>query len=74
MDNKEFKSLLKDAGLTKKKLSEMLKTSPHTVNGWGTTKDIPYWVESWLKNYIKAQALDSVKDVLCDPSDAPTGS
>ncbi len=66
MDNKEFKSLLKDAGLTKKKLSEMLKISPHTVNGWGTTKDIPYWVESWLKNYIKAQTLDSVKDVICD--------
>ncbi len=70
MDNKEFKRLLKDAGLTKKGLSEMLQISPHTVNGWGTTKDIPYWVESWLRNYIKAQTLDSVKSAICNAPDA----
>ena len=69
MDNNEFKRLLKDAGLTKKRLSEMLQISHHTVNGWGTTKEIPYWVESWLKNYIKAKTLDSVKDVICNTSD-----
>jgi hypothetical protein len=63
--------MLKDAGLTKKKLAQLLEISPHTVNGWGTTKDIPYWLESWLRNYIKAQTLDSVKDVLCDAPDTP---
>ncbi len=74
MTNDEFKQLLKKAGLTKKKLADIFGISPVTVNGWGhKEKPFPYWLESWLHNYIKAKTLDSVKDVICDESSSPIG-
>ena len=67
MTNEDFKSLLKKAGLSKKKLADILGISYNTVNGWGVVKGkpFPYWLESWLHNHIKAKTLDSVKDVIC---------
>ena len=75
MTNEEFKQLLKKAGLTKKEFAKQLGISPNTVNGWGVSKDkpFPYWVETWLNNYIKAKTLDNVKDVICTDESAPIG-
>ena len=66
MDKITFDKLLKKAGLNKKEFAFILGLKPQSVHSWGTTKDIPYWVESWLNNYIKAKTLDNVKDVICD--------
>ena len=67
MDKETYKSLLKKAGLTNKKLAELLGTHHQTVNNW-TARGYPYWLESWLNNYIKANTLEnafnSVKDVI----------
>ena len=71
MNNDEFKGLLKEAGLTKKKFAELLGTSSEVVNNWNTkNREIPYWVKSWLKlwvccnNGIKLRNL--LKDNICD--------
>ncbi len=40
----------------------MLGVSYVTVNGWGSSQNIPYWVESWLKNYIKAKKFDEMME------------
>ncbi|SFO96999.1 helix-turn-helix domain-containing protein [Hydrogenimonas thermophila] len=64
MDKETYKALLKKANLTNKKLAELLGTHHQTVNNW-TARGYPYWLESWLNNYIKAKTLDSVKDVIC---------
>ena len=72
MDKTTFDNLLKKAKLTKKEFALKLGIKPQSVHSWGTTKDIPYWVETWLNNYIKAKTLDNVKDVICtDDSTAP---
>jgi pyruvate/2-oxoacid:ferredoxin oxidoreductase beta subunit len=58
MDNLEFKKLLVNAKLTKKEFSQIFNISQTTVNGWGTSgKGFPYWVKSWLENYIELQQV-----------------
>ena len=59
----EFKQLLKEANLTKREFSELLQISYQGVNNWGTNnREYPYWVKSWLVNYIKAKSYESIKD------------
>ena len=59
----EFKQLLKEANLTKREFSELLQISYQGVNNWGTNgREYPYWVKSWLENYIKAKSYDMIKD------------
>ena len=64
MTNEEFKRLLKNANLNKKQLAEILGIAQQTVNCWGTTQNIPYWVETWLENYIKAKDMDTLIHIL----------
>lgn len=60
MDKERFKHLLKLANISKKELALMLNISQVTVNGWGSTQSIPYWMESWLVNKIKANYYDEI--------------
>lgn len=60
LDRDYFKVLLEKAGLSKKDFASKLDISYSTVNGWGSTQNIPYWVQSWLENYIKAKSLDTI--------------
>ena len=71
MDYQLFKSTLKQQGLTIKEFAAMCGLNPKTISiTWKTKDEVPMWVESWLKNYIKAQTLDNVKDVICKAPDA----
>ena len=65
MEKIEFQSLLKEAKLKKKDLATILGIGQLSVNNWGSSKDIPYWVESWLDNFIKARKFDEAKNLLC---------
>jgi len=56
--------LLRKAGLTKKELANILKINVGSVNNWGSTQNIPYWVKSWLENYIEKKKLESIKQSL----------
>ena len=60
MTKERFKELLKEVGLSKKQLAEILGVAEQTVNNWGSTNKVPYWIESWLQNYIKAKDLDTI--------------
>ncbi|EAL1800929.1 XRE family transcriptional regulator [Campylobacter jejuni] len=63
----EFKKLMINANLSKKELAEKLEVSYNAINGWGTNgRDYPYWVKSWLENYIKAQKYNKIKDLIKD--------
>jgi predicted XRE-type DNA-binding protein len=61
----EFQSLLKTAQLKKKDLANILGIGQSSINNWGSSKDIPYWVETWLGNFIKAKKFDEAKKLLC---------
>jgi len=65
LEKKEFQSLLKEANLKKKDLAIILGIGQLSVNNWGSSKDIPYWVKSWLDNFIKAKKFDEAKSLLC---------
>ena len=65
MDREEFNDLLKQAGLNKRELSDLLETTYQGVNNWGTNgRGYPYWVKSWLVNYIKSKTLDTVVEAV----------
>jgi len=64
VDKIKFNKLLEDANLNKKELANLLGCAIQTVNNWGSTQNIPYWVESWLNNYIKAKVSDKVIDAV----------
>ncbi len=49
----DFKEKLERAGLTVGLFAEMVGVSKGSIYTWSNRK-IPYWVESWLDNYIRA--------------------
>ena len=60
MNSERFKTLLKSAQLSKKILAEKTNLAYSTVNNWGSSQNIPHWVESWLENYIKARCFERI--------------
>lgn len=64
MKNEELKDKLRTAGLSKKSFAELVGLKYQTVINWGSSKNIPHWVESWLELYIEAQKSMSVKQAI----------
>jgi DNA-binding transcriptional regulator YiaG len=64
MTKDNFNILLKKANFSKTNFAKQFNLTVGTVNNWGSSKDIPYWVESWLQNYIKAKDLDNIVDTV----------
>jgi DNA-binding transcriptional regulator YiaG len=64
MEKEEFNELLKKATLSKKEFANIIGISSASLNNWGSSQGIPYWVESWLKNYIKAKDMDKVVEAV----------
>ncbi len=58
----ELKSRLKQAGINKKEFARLVGLSYQTVNNWGCSKNIPHWVESWLKLYLQAKHYVELKN------------
>ncbi|QDF28970.1 helix-turn-helix domain-containing protein [Halarcobacter anaerophilus] len=64
MEKEEFNELLKKASLSKKEFASIIGISVGSLNNWGSSQGIPYWVESWLNNYIKAKDMDKVVEAV----------
>lgn len=65
MEKQKFNEMLKIAGLSKKEFGDILGTSGGTISNWGNEgREIPYWVESWLKLYIENQQCKKIKEAL----------
>lgn len=63
MNYEEFEELLNKAKLTKKEFSELVDMNYVSITNWNKSK-IPFWVESWLQNYIKAKVSDDIIDAV----------
>ena len=61
MKIKEFEKSLEKSNLNKTELAKLLKTSVSTISNWSSRGVAPYWVETWLENYIKAKSYNDVK-------------
>ncbi|AYJ81032.1 acyl carrier protein [Aliarcobacter cryaerophilus ATCC 43158] len=64
MEKEEFNELLKNANLSKKEFANILDINPGSLNNWGSSQNIPYWVKSWLENYIKAKDIDKIAETV----------
>lgn len=58
---KDLKILLSQANLSKKEFAEMIGISQQSVNNWGSSKNVPYWVKSYLQNYIKLRQYEAIR-------------
>ena len=60
-----FNELLKRVNLSKKEFAELVGVQYSSVNNWGSGKfGVPYWVKSWLENYIKSLDMDKIVEVV----------
>ena len=64
MKNEELKEKLRKAGLNKKQFATLVGLQYQTVINWGSSKNIPHWVDSWLELYAEAQKSMSVKKAI----------
>lgn len=62
MTQEELKKNLKKTGMNKKQLAQLLGLSYSTVNNWGSSKNVPHWVESWLSLYIEAKEYRELRE------------
>ena len=66
MEKEEFKEYLKKANLSKKEFANIIGIGVGSLNNWGSTQNIPYWVKSWLQNYIDKKKFDNIKNIIKD--------
>jgi len=64
MTKYDFKMRLAEAKLTRKDLARLLDLSLSTVNNWGSSRPVPYWMESWLGMYIELKECRELKEQL----------
>ncbi len=65
MTRDEFNNLLDEAALSKKEFCQEIGLQYNAVNQWGSNgRGVPVWVESWLKNYIRLQAFEKLRQIL----------
>jgi DNA-binding XRE family transcriptional regulator len=53
MDRVTFNTLLEEAELTKDEFAKIVELKYTSVNNWGSSQNVPHWVESWMKLYIE---------------------
>ena len=66
MNKEKLNKMLNDANISRKELAVKLNCATQTINNWGSTQNIPYWVESWLENFIEKKKFENMKNVLRD--------
>ena len=64
MTKEEYNLKLKEVGLSKKQLANILGVAVQTVNNWGSSQKFPRWVKSWLENYIDKKKFENIKEML----------
>jgi hypothetical protein len=63
MTNEEFNSALERAKLSKKKFAELVGADYKAVYNWSNEgRGVPYWVPSWIENYLKSEAYTLIKE------------
>lgn len=62
MNQRELKVLLAQADLSKKEFAQMVGINQQSVNNWGSNKNIPYWVKSYLLNYIELKKYKLIRE------------
>ena len=66
MEQEKLKNLLKRANLNKKEFAKEVGLAYQTVNNWGSSKNVPHWVESWLKLYIQTRSFSELREKMKD--------
>ena len=66
MDRVTFNALLVEAEITKEEFANKVNLKYASVNNWGSSQNVPHWVESWLKLYIENYKCKKLKQAIKD--------
>lgn len=64
MKNEVFEELLRQAKINKKEFANLVEMNYTSVTNWASNDNVPRWVRSWLKNYIKAKDIDKIAEAV----------
>lgn len=64
MNRVTFNTLLEEAELTKEGFSKIVELKYTSVNNWGSSQNVPHWVESWMNLYVENQKYKKLKKAI----------
>lgn len=66
MDRVTFNTLLEEADLSKEQFAKKVGLKYTSVNNWGSSQNVPHWVESWMELYIENDKCRKLKKAIKD--------
>ena len=66
MDRITFNALLAETGISKEEFAKKVNLKYTSVNNWGSSQNVPHWVESWLELYIENDKCKKLKQAIKD--------
>lgn len=66
MDRMTFNTLLVEAEISKEEFAKKVNLKYNSVNNWGSSQNVPHWVESWLELYIENAKCKKLKQAIKD--------
>ena len=64
MTRQEFNIFLEKAQITKEEFSHKVGLKYASVNNWGSSQNVPHWVETWLELYIENKQCKKLKEAI----------
>jgi hypothetical protein len=64
MDRVTFNTLLVEAEISKEEFAKKVNLKYTSVNNWGSSQNVPHWVESWMLLYIENQKCMKLKKAI----------
>lgn len=64
MTRQELNILLEKAQITKEEFSQKVGLKYASVNNWGSSQNVPHWVETWLELYIENKQCKKLKEAI----------
>ena len=64
MDRMTFNALLAEAEISKEEFANKVNLKYTSVNNWGSSQNVPHWVESWLELYIENDKCKKLKQAI----------
>ncbi len=64
MDRQQFNEILEQVELTKEEFAQKVGLKYLSVNNWGSTQNIPKWVDSWMELYVENYKCRKLREAI----------
>jgi len=64
MTRQELNNMLEKSQMSKEEFSQKVGLKYTSVNNWGSSQEVPRWVESWLELYVENLQCKKLKEAI----------